>query len=388
MIYLDNAATTRMSKFVFNAMKPYLLENYGNPNAKYSLGVDTHTAIERAREQVASMINAKPSEIVFTSSGSEANNMVLRYYYEKFSFLNQRLLCISDIEHDSIQHFKDHYSRGDNWSCLPVNEKGYIDIETVEKLMLNEFTPMFLCVMHTNNETGMKNDVEEIGEYCKERHIFYHVDAVQAAGSCKIDVKELQCDTLSLSAHKFHGPKGVGALYIRDGVSISPMIFGGSSQESGARGGTQNVPGIVGMGQACTIITQHLDQVISKEKYLLKLLIKTLRDYFNEMELSEIFHVNSDLDRCVKTASLRFDNVSAETLVLLLDNLGVCVSAGSACRSLESEPSRVLTAIGLTDEQARNTIRVSVSSNNTKEEMLEAARIIADSVGTLYSIHK
>lgn len=241
-----------------------------------------------------------------------------------------------------------------------------------------------VSVMHTNNETGVENPVSEIAKICREAGVLFHTDAVQAAGCSKLDVNEIGCDFLSLSSHKIHAPKGVGALYIRDVSVMRPMICGGASQEFGLRGGTENIAGIVGFGEACEIMQHQLDKdvgIVSEMKWEM---YESIKSRLAEHGLGKILHINGEPAHHGKTLNLRFDDVDAETLLLLLDAHGVCVSAGSACRSHESEPSYVLTAMGIDSEDARNSIRISLSRMNTKREVIRAAEIIVNCVRALY----
>lgn len=382
MIYLDNAATTQIDDTVLNAMMPYLKQEYGNPSTVYSLGRQARKAVEGAREQVANFIGAKPEQIIFTSGGTEANNMA---FFSVCDYLRQHRrthIITSKTEHDSVlrsaNELLDRF--GFEVTYLDVDGMGYVNPDDVAEAITDDTG--LVSVMYMNNETGTVNDISTIGQICSDREVLFHTDCVQAASSIQIDVEELQCDFLSLSSHKIHGPKGVGALYVRDTELIRPMIVGGHAQEFGYRGGTENVAGIVGFGRACELAAIPYNYMHGRK--LCKKFYDALADSLKQDELDNIFHVNGDAENMGKTINLRFDNVDGETLLLLLDAKGFCVSAGSACRSKESQPSRVLTAMGIAPDDARNSIRVSFSKMNTEKEAIEAANVIAEYVKTLY----
>ena len=384
MIYLDNASTTQVDPRVLQAMMPYLTEEYGNPGTLYGLGRRAEKAVSKSRRRVADFIGAKPEQIVFTSGGSEANNLVL-YGLEKSVFSEKRYIITSEIEHDSLLKAAERASKncGLHTIYLATNNSGYIEPRLVEET-LNKYNGAvgFVSIMHTNNETGVSNDIEAIGRICRNHKVLFHTDCVQAAGCSLLDVNKMNCDFLSISSHKIHGAKGVGALYVRDRKYLNPLILGGNLQEFGLRGGTENVAGIVGFGEACKISQEHLaENPEPVEEKLKQIIIDTLK------ELGTLdFHLNGEWNSG-KTMSIYFEGVDAETLLLMLDSQGVCVSAGSACRSHENKPSRVLTAMGIDAEKARNSIRLSVSRMNTEEEMVQAAKIIADCVKILRNQH-
>lgn len=384
MIYLDNASTTQVDPRVLQAMMPYLTEEYGNPGTLYGLGRRAEKAVSKSRRRVADFIGAKPEQIVFTSGGSEANNLVL-YGLEKSVFSEKRYIITSEIEHDSLLKAAERASKncGLHTIYLATNNSGYIEPRLVEET-LNKYNGEvgFVSIMHTNNETGVSNDIEAIGRICRNHKVLFHTDCVQAAGCSLLDVNKMNCDFLSISSHKIHGAKGVGALYVRDRKYLNPLILGGNLQEFGLRGGTENVAGIVGFGEACKISQEHLaENPEPVEEKLKQIIIGTLK------ELGTLdFHLNGEWNSG-KTMSIYFEGVDAETLLLMLDSQGVCVSAGSACRSHENKPSRVLTAMGIDAEKARNSIRLSVSRMNTEEEMVQAAKIIADCVKILRNQH-
>ena len=385
MIYLDNASTTKIDPSVLDAMMPFLTDEYGNPGTIYGLGRRAKEAVEKARAQVAKFIGAKPEQIIFTSGGTEANNMV---FSSLLSFLEQ-----SEKTH-VITTSSDHVSvldsarnlcikRGFDLTELQVNHHGCVELGSL-KSELRENTGL-VSIMYMNNETGSENPVEEIGAMCHERGILFHSDCVQAAGCCKLDVEKMNCDFLSLSSHKIHGPKGVGALYVRDMSLITPMIRGGSAQEFGMRGGTENVAGIVGFGAACELMNERLHEIDVHNSMLKQIFYNVLEENLKAQGLQNVLHVNGDLIiKHGKTINIRFDDVDGETLLLMLDANGIYVSAGSACHSHESKPSHVLLAMGIDPEDARNSIRVSFSKMNTEAEVKYAAGVIANCVAALH----
>ena len=381
MIYLDNAATTKIDKNVLDAMMPYLTDYYGNPGTLYEFGQESAKAVWKAREQVADLINAEPENIIFTSGGTEANNLVIRGFQDYLpDHINNLVFVTSSIEHDSIMNI--------NWISPRVKIRrvnpgsdGKINPEDIRAVLRNENVAL-VSVMHTNNETGIVNDIKAIGEICNKADVYFHTDCVQAASYSKLDVEEFQCDFLSLSSHKIHGPKGVGALYVRDRDKLMPIIRGGKDQEFGLRAGTENVAGIVGFGKACEILSKGLDGDRKSIDHSIRVFQERLESNLAKDGLSDIMHINGSGG---KVLNLRFDDVDGETLLLMLDAAGVCVSAGSACRSHESEPSYVLRAMGIDDEDARNSIRVSVSSMSYEEEMFEAADRVAKCVKEIYN---
>lgn len=380
MIYLDNASTTQIDSRVLDAMMPYLTDLYGNAGTLYSIGRKSAEAIAKARQQVADSIGAKPEQIIFTSGGTEANNMVFAGLREHLLQSGKTHIVTSQIEHDSVLKAvrnltSESCTKRDFDSCfIAPRSTGAVSASDIKSALRKETG--IVSVIHTNNETGVENPVSEIADVCKEAGVLFHTDAVQAAGCSKLDVNEIGCDFLSLSAHKIHAPKGVGALYIKDLSVMRSMICGGASQEFGLRGGTENVAGIVGFGTACELMQGWLAENVSGVSDMKWYLYAWIEARLNELGLKEILHINGVPAYHGKTLSLRFDGVDAETLLLLLDAKGVCVSAGSACRSHESEPSHVLTSMGIGADDARNSIRISLSRMN-KEEVLKAAEIIA-----------
>lgn len=379
MIYLDNASTTKIDKRVLDAMLPYLTDKYGNPGNSHSLGREAKEALTKARIQVATMIGAKPENIIFTSGGSEANTMVFRGMRNFFFDEDLYGVATSNVEHKSILRAADAmYNRWD----IPVNQDGIVSLDAVQ-MIDNEYDDIALVsVMHTNNETGSVNDVKRIAKYCRERGIVFHTDCVQAAGFHKLDVEEIGCDFMSLSSHKIHGPKGVGALYVRDPDFFFPTIYGGDAQEFGLRGGTENVAGIVGFGKACSLVTEN----ISQDHAHMADLCRKLQENLLKIQSSHgglIAKINGRTDIDKRILNVCFSGVDAETVLILLDSQGIEVSAGAACNNNESIPSYVLKAMGLSDEDAMNSIRISLSRDTSEEEIEYASQIISKCVGIL-----
>lgn len=399
MIYLDNAATTQISPDVLDTMMPYLKEEYGNAGTIYNLGRQAANAISIARKQVSDFIGAEPEQIIFTSGGSEANSLVFhgirRYLQQK----GKKKIIVSSVEHDSVlraaealrnmSYCSDEKCIKDEFDIIYLNVDGYgaVPIDELESLLTPDVG--LVSVMYVNNETGAINPVKEIGRICSEKNVLFHTDCVQAAGCNLIDVNEIGCDFLSISAHKIHGAKGVGALFAKQKEILSPIVYGGSSQEFGKRGGTENIAGIVGFGKACEIARIGFEEYRNTVTMYKKRFFTKLIDKMKQEGLTHIVKVNGGhkhIEDYGKTLSLRFNNIDSETLMLMLNERGVCVSAGSACRSHESEPSHVLISMGLSPEEARDSIRVSFSEFNTLEEVEYAAKIFVDCIMNLKNL--
>ena len=379
MIYLDNAATTRIDPQVLEAMMPYLTGQYGNPGTLYKLGMQARKAVENARKQVADFIGAKPEQIIFTSGGTEANNLVFLGTADYLKDIGKPGIIASRYEHDSVirSAYRLNVRHGFGVTYFYPDHEGHVNPSEVESKGFGDTG--LISVMYVNNETGSENDIQEIANVCKKKGVLFHTDCVQAAGCYPIDVVEIGCDFLSISSHKIHGPKGVGALYVKDPTILSPLIVGGKSQEFGLRGGTENVAGIVGFGKACELAKQNLHTTQNHCSILKQLFYNHLIEDMANIGLPpDIVHINGEqIIKHGKTLNLRFDGVDAETLLLMLSTKGVCVSAGSACTSHESQPSHVLTAMGLSPDEARSSVRISFSKMNTQEEVRDAANIFA-----------
>lgn len=360
-IYLDNNATTKTDEEVVKAMMPYLLENYGNPSSIYKIGRETKKAIEESRETVAKILNCDPSEIYFTSGGSESDNTAIKgiaYHYAK----KGKHIITSQIEHPAVlETCKQLEKEGFEVSYIGVDEKGIINLEELKNAIKD--TTILITIMFANNEIGTIQPIQEIGEIAKEHQIIFHTDAVQAVGNIRIDVQALHIDSLSLSAHKFYGPKGVGALYVKKGISFQRLIDGGH-QERNKRAGTENIAGIVGLAKALELAYQDLETHNEK--------IRELRDYYINQVKEKIpyIKINGDMEkRLPGNSNISFRFIEGESLLLNLDLKGICASSGSACTSGSLDPSHVLLAIGLPHEIAHGSLRVSIGKHNTKEEI-------------------
>lgn len=349
-VYLDNAATTRVSERVLDETARFLRENYGNPSSLYKLGRDSEKAISKAREQVANALNCSAEEVFFTSGGSESDNWAIRNSGAK-------RIVTSEFEHHAVLHAVE--KAGAEVIKLPVYDNGIVRVADLEKTLKESD---LVTIMFANNEIGTIQPISEIGALCRERGTVFHTDAVQAIGSVPIDVKALNIDMLSLSAHKFHGFKGVGALYVRKGVKLPPFIFGGA-QERGRRAGTENVAGIVGLGAA---IEEAVALMVPKNAELLK---KRERVYKEVMKMERV-RLNGDLERRLpNNLNFSFDGVEGEALLLQLDLKGIAASSGSACTSGSLDPSHVLLALGLPHETAHGSLRITMSRYTTDEEI-------------------
>lgn len=359
--YFDHAATTPVRDEIIKEMLPYFGIEYGNASVMYSLGRNAKRAIKKAREQVAYALNADINEIYFTSCGSESDNLAIKgFAYENKNRGNH--IITSKIEHHAVlDSCKSLEKEGFNVTYLDVDKNGIVDIQE----LINSITPktILISIMYANNEIGTIEPIEEIGKIAKQKNIIFHTDAVQAIGNAKIDVKKLNIDMLSLSGHKFYAPKGVGALYIRNGIKVRKLQDGGE-QESNMRAGTENVAEIVGLGKAIELIYNEFDS------YNLK--IKELRDYFINSVKNEFdeIKINGDMNKRLSgNANISFKGINGSELLFKLDNFGICASAGSACSTSNPEPSNVLTAIGLEKEYLDGTLRFSFGKDNTKEDV-------------------
>ena len=360
-VYLDNNATTKTDEEVVKAMLPYLSECYGNPSSIYKIGRENRKAIEESREKVAKALNCDSSEIYFTAGGSESDNTAIKGIAHSYRNKGNHIIT-SVIEHPAVlETCKQLEKEGFEVTYISVDENGIIKLDELKKAIKE--TTILITVMFANNEIGTIQPIKEIGEIAKENNLFFHTDAVQAVGSLRIDVKELNIDSLSLSAHKFYGPKGIGALYVRKGIKFEKFINGGH-QEKNKRAGTENVPGIVGLGKAIELAYDNLEEHNKK--------IKELRDYYVEQIQEKIpyIKINGDMQkRLPGNSNISFRFIEGEGLLLNLDLKGICASSGSACTSGSLDPSHVLLAIGLPHEIAHGSLRISIGKNNTKEEI-------------------
>ena len=360
-IYMDNSATTSVKPEVLEEMLPYFTEKYGNPSSIYSLGGQSKLAVEKARENIANVLGAKTNEIYFTSGGSEADNWALK----GVAFANRNKgnhIITSKIEHHGILHTCEYLERqGFKITYLDVDEYGTVDIEQLKNSITDK--TILISIMFANNEIGTIQPIKEIGNIAKEKGIYFHTDAVQAVGNVKIDVNDLNIDLLSLSAHKFYGPKGIGALYVKQGVKIHNLIEGGA-QERNKRGGTENVPAIVGLGKAIELAYENIDEHNAKLEKLRDKLIKKVMDNISYVRLN-----GHPTNRLPGNTNFCFRFIEGESLLLSLDMEGIAGSSGSACTSGSLDPSHVLLAIGLPHEIAHGSLRLSLGDFNTEEEI-------------------
>lgn len=375
MIYLDNAATTKVSETVVEGMLPFMNRKYGNPSGIYEFADQSGKAVEHAREQVASLIGAQKKEIYFTSGGSESDNWALKSVMEQYKDKGRHLIT-SKIEHHAILETCAWLEKqGCDITYLDVDENGFVKMNQLEKSIRKD--TVCISIMTANNEIGTIQPLYEIGRLARRHNLIFHTDAVQAYGHIPIDVRECNIHLLSASAHKLHGPKGVGCLYINDSIDVPSMIYGGG-QESGHRAGTENVPGIVGFGIAAEEASRNMN--LRREKEL------KLRNYLMKRILWEIPYVRingSVKRRLPNNANFSFQFVDGESLLILLDSAGICASAASACSAGSKEPSHVLMALGMPEELAYGTLRLTVSADNTKQEMDIVVEKIKESVSRL-----
>ena len=361
-IYFDNAATTRVRPEVAKAITSYFEENYGNPSSIYSIASANKKAVTKAREQVAKAINASDSnQIYFTAGGSESDNWAIKGIADSYASKGKHIITLS-IEHHAVLHTCQFLeTKGYEVTYLPVKNDGIVDLEVLENAIRED--TILITVMFANNEIGTLQPIAEIGRIAHKHGVLFHTDAVQAVGHVPIDVQAMNIDLLSMSGHKLYAPKGIGALYINKGIKITPLIHGGA-QERNRRAGTENVPGIVGLGKACELLTQELETEAKR--------LKTLRDKLIDGILDKIPYsiLNGSREhRLPGNVNISFEFVEGESILLLLDSKGICASSGSACTSGSLDPSHVLLAIGLPHEKAHGSLRLSLGMFNTEEEV-------------------
>lgn len=375
MIYMDHSATSPVDPEVFEAMKPYFVESFGNASTLYSLGREGKSAMEKAREEVASLIGADPKEIIFTSGGTESDNIAIKGTAYKFKAKGNHIIT-SAIEHPAVNETCRYLEKnGFEVTYLPVYNEGIVKVSDLEDAVTDK--TILITIMHANNEIGTIQPIAEIAKIAREKGIYFHTDAVQTVGKIPVNVKELDVDMLSLSSHKLYGPKGIGALYIKKGVRIEPIMHGGG-HERGIRPGTENVPGIVGLGKACSIAEENLEYNSKKVTKLRDMLID------NVLEKVEESYLNGHrTKRLPNNANFRFTGIEGESLILTLDTKGISASTGSACSSTKLEPSYVLMAIGLKEVEAHGSLRISLGKENTEEEIDYTVQAINEVVSKL-----
>lgn len=360
-VYADNAATTKLSDTAFQAMLPYLKDTYGNASSLYRIGQDAHHGVQAARETVAAVLNAEPSEVYFTSGGSEADNWAIKGVAELMAKKGKKHIITTSFEHHAVLHTVRKLEQyGFEITYLPVYEDGIVKVEDV-KNAIREDTAL-VTVMYANNEIGTVQPIAEIGAVCREKGVLFHTDAVQAAGHLAIDVKAQNIDMLSMSAHKFHGPKGIGALYCRKGIRLPNLIEGGA-QERGRRAGTEAVYAVAGMAAALKEANDRMADNTAK--------VTALRDRLIDGLLKiDCSRLNGDrTQRLPGNVNVSFEGVEGESLLLYLDMKGISASSGSACTSGSLDPSHVLLAIGLPHEVAHGSLRLTLCETNTQEEV-------------------
>lgn len=372
-VYADNAATTQMSENVLKAMMPLLTDIYGNPSSLHSIGQVAKEYLENARETVADCIGADPKEIYFTSGGSEADNQAIRSVAYIGARKGKKHIISSKFEHHAVLHTLDALKKeGFTVTLLDVYSNGVVKPEDVENAITDE--TCLVTIMTANNEIGTIQPIAEIGKICKEKGVLFHTDAVQAVGHIPVNVKDMNVDMLSVSAHKFHGPKGVGFLYARKGILLTNIIYGGA-QERSKRAGTENMASIVGMATAIKEATDHLEENAAKVTAMKNRLIDGLKGI-------ERSRINGDLEHHLPgTLNMCFEGIEGESLLLLLDAKGICASSGSACTSGSLDPSHVLLSIGVPVEIAHGSLRLSISEYNTMEQMdhiVESVPVVVD----------
>lgn len=376
--YFDHSATTAVDKRVLEEMLPYFNNYYGNPSSLYSVGRNAKKAIEEARKKVANAINCENKEIYFTGCGSESDNFALKGVARANKEKGNHIIT-SKIEHPAILNTcKTLEKEGFDITYLDVDEYGLINLEQLKNTITNK--TILISIMFANNEIGTIQPIEEIGKIAKRKNVIFHTDSVQAIGNIKIDVKKMNIDLLSMSAHKFYGPKGVGAIYIKDGIKCDKIQEGGH-QEKNRRAGTENVAGIVGLGKAIELADKNLQEYNYN--------IKILRDYYEKQVEKNIPYIKFNGHRTKRlsgNSNISFEFIEGETLLLKLDEKGICASTGSACSSGSSAPSHVLTAIGLSEKLARGSLRITFGKENTKEDVDFLVKTLTEIVSKLRNI--
>jgi cysteine desulfurase len=370
-IYLDNNATTPVLPEVLEAMRPYFSEHFGNASSIHHHGQETRAAVERARDSVASLLGCRPGEVVFTSGGTEGDNLTIAGLTSAGDHV-----ITSTIEHHAVMLSCKHLEENCDVTYVPVDGRGLVDPDDVRHALRPN--TRLISIMMANNETGVLQPVEEIGKIAADAEIYFHTDAVQAAGKVPVDVDHIGCDALSISGHKMHAPQGVGALYVRKGTRLQPLFYGGRHERS-RRAGTENVPGIVALGKAAELARQGFERGDSKK-------MSALRDRLQQGILAQVEDAavnGAGAPRVPNTSNIHFDHIEGESMVISLDLKGLAVSTGAACSSGAIEPSHVLTAMGLRSDQARASIRFSLGKQNTAEDIDVALALVQETVARL-----
>lgn len=371
-IYMDYAATTYIKPEVIEEMNPYLTQYFGNPSSIYHISRKTKMSIDIARERIAGAINGRADELFFTAGGSEADNWAIKGVVFANKDKGNHIITTS-IEHHAVLHTCEYLEElGFEITYLPVDQFGFISIQDLRNAITDK--TILVSVMFANNEIGTIEPIKEIGEICREKGIVFHTDAVQAVGNIPVDVKDMNIDLLSMASHKFYGPKGMGALYIKKGIKIHNLIHGGA-QERGRRAGTENIAGIVGMGKAIEIAVKSLESETKRLSYLRDKLMKALLNISGAKLNGTIGE-----KRLPGNLNVSFENVSGETLLMMLDSMGICASSGSACSAGALEPSHVLLSIGMSPELANSALRLSMGSGTTEDEVDYLIKIIPEIV--------
>ncbi|MGD1911883.1 MAG: cysteine desulfurase NifS [Rivularia sp. (in: cyanobacteria)] len=373
-IYLDNNATTKVDPEVVEAMLPYLSEYYGNPSSMHSFGGQVGKAVKQARENVAAILGAETSEIVFNSGGTEGDNAAIRAATQAQP--SKRHIITTQVEHPAVLNVcKQLQKQGYKVTYLSVNSQGELDLAELEAALTHETA--LVSVMYANNETGVIFPIEEIGKRAKEYGALFHVDGVQAVGKIPVNMKNSTVDMLSISGHKIHAPKGIGALYVRRGVRFRPLVIGGG-QERGRRAGTENVPGIIALGKACELELLHLESASKKQKSLRDRLESTIIEKVGQCEIN-----GGATERLPNTTNIGFKYIEGEAILLLLNQHGICASSGSACSSGSLEPSHILRAMGVPYTTLHGSIRFSLSRYNTDADIDEVLTVLPAIIGRL-----
>ena len=378
MIYLDHNATTPVHPRVFAAMEPFLKEGFGNASGLYQLGRNAKIALEEARAQVASCLGALPEEVVFTAGGTESDNLALRGVTRALREKGRHIVTMAIEHHAVMRTCEDLQEEGFEVTFLPVDTDGRVDPDEVRRSLRSD--TILLSVMHANNEVGTIQPLQEIGEIARAQEVVFHTDAVQAIGKIPVDVEEIGVDLLSLSAHKLYGPKGAGALYVKKGTPLLPVLTGGHHEHS-MRAGTENVAGIVGLATAVEIATASLDEEGKR--------LASLRNRLEKEVLRRIEHVRVNAGKAPRvsnTSNMSFQSVDGESILLHLDLQGICASTGSACTTDSPEPSHVLLAMGADSREAQGSIRFSLGKDNTKKDIDTTVEALVEIVGQLRAI--